>query len=120
MGQVHFNGYYLTAALLALCTVIGITVAARFRREVDEDLTPTTMKDLLDPLEKAFYSGLMRPDEIERVRAAVQKEPAAVATRPKPRPAARPKAAEPPGDPMFDRDLDRKPGPGPEADAPPA
>ena len=67
------NGYYLTLGLLVVCTCAGIVAAARFRREVDEDLAPTTAKELLDPLEQAYFSGLMRPEEIERVRASVQK-----------------------------------------------
>ncbi len=118
MVQLHFNGYYLTAGLLALCTVIGIVVAARFRREVDEDLTPATSKELLDPLEKAFYSGLMRPEEIERIRASVNKGP--VAETIPDRPVTRPKPGRPPGatggDPMFDHDLDRGPTAGPSVD----
>ena len=73
MSMPAINGYYLTLALLATCTVVGVVVAARFRREVDEDLAPATPKDLLEPLEKAYYSGLMHPEEIERIRASVQK-----------------------------------------------
>lgn len=67
------NGYYLTLALLLGCTIVGIVVAARFRREVDEDLAPPTARDLLGPLEQAYHSGLMHPAEIERVRESVKK-----------------------------------------------
>ncbi len=73
MPATPWNGSYLTLGLLAVCTIVGIGVAIRFRREVDEDLAPTTAKDLLDPLEKAFYSGLMHPSEIERIRESVKK-----------------------------------------------
>ena len=74
MALPHFNGYYLTAGLLALCTIIGMSVAVRFRREVDDDLAPPTSRDLLDPLEEAYFSGLMAPEEIERIRASVQRQ----------------------------------------------
>ena len=80
MPTLPFNGYYLTLALLAACTIFGIVVAAQFRREVDEDLAPTTAKDLLDPLEKAYYSGLMHPAEIEKIRESVRKQQPAQAT----------------------------------------
>ena len=73
MAMPPINGYYLTFALLIACTIIGIGVAARFRREVDEDLAPMTSHDLLDPLEKAYFSGLMRPEEIERIRESVKR-----------------------------------------------
>lgn len=78
------NGYYLTLALLAACTVAGIGVAIRFRREVDDDLAPPTTKDVLDPLEKAYYSGLMHPSEIERIRESVKKAKTPVAAHIKP------------------------------------
>ena len=61
MAVPSTNLSYLTLGLLIACTVIGIIIAARFRREVDEDLAPPTDQELLDPLEKAYYSGLMRP-----------------------------------------------------------
>ena len=73
MPSLPFNGYYLTLGLLVACTAIGILVAARFRREVDHDLAPTTTKELLGPLERAYHSGLMHPAEIERIRESVKK-----------------------------------------------
>ena len=84
MPSFAFNGYYLTLALLLACTLIGIFVAARFTREVEDDLAPPTAKDLLDPLEKAYFSGLMHPAEIERVRESVKKAQLAEASAPKP------------------------------------
>ena len=73
MANPSMNVSYLTLGLLIACTLIGIFIAARFRREVDVDLAPPTDQELLDPLEKAYYSGLMRPDEIERVRESIKK-----------------------------------------------
>lgn len=111
MANFHFNGYYLTAALLVACTIVGIAVAARWRREVDEDLAPTTTKDLLDPLEKAYHSGLMHPEEIERIRASVQGTPAVEVSVPRPRSPVKPanSAPERGSDPLVDDDLDRGP-----------
>ena len=77
-----FNPYYVTLGLLVACTLVGILVAARFRREVDEDLAPPTARELLDPLENAYYSGLMRPEEIERVRDSVKRSSVATASKP--------------------------------------
>ncbi len=73
MPNLPVNGYYLTLGLLVACTILGIGVAARFRREVDEDLAPITKKELLAPLEQAYYAGLMHPEEIERIRDSVKK-----------------------------------------------
>ena len=112
MPALPFNGYYLTLALLAACTLFGIIVAAQFRREVDEDLAPTTTKDLLDPLEKAYYSGLMHPSEIEKIRESIRKNQPAKGTgaiRPRVEPAAGPgtlladAAADEPEAPPADR-----------------
>jgi hypothetical protein len=85
--------YYLTLGLLALCTIVGFIVAYRFQREVDEDLAPPTEKDLLGPLEKAYYSGLMLDEEFERIQQSMAKQkgaPPARASKP-----AKPKV-EPP------------------------
>ena len=68
--------YYLTLGLLALCTVVGFIVAYRFQREVNHDLAPPTEKDLLDPLEKAYYSGLMREDEFRRIQESMARQKA--------------------------------------------
>ncbi|WP_435010554.1 hypothetical protein P12x_001827 [Tundrisphaera lichenicola] len=68
--------YYLTLFLLAACTIVGLVIAFRFQREVDHDLAPTTEKDLLDPLEKAYYSGLMDEEEIHRIRESMHRRKA--------------------------------------------
>ncbi len=83
MPALPWNSYYVTLGLLAVCTIVGIGVAIRFRREVDDDLAPTTAKDLLDPLEKAYYSGLMHPSEIERIRESVKKSSLSKGSPPK-------------------------------------
>jgi hypothetical protein len=66
--------YWLTLILLALCTLVGLIVAFRFQREVNEDLAPPTEKDLLGPLEKAFYSGLMDEAEFKRIQASMARQ----------------------------------------------
>jgi hypothetical protein len=66
--------YYLTLGLLVLCTLVGAIVVYRFQREVEEDLSPPTERDLLGPLEKAFYSGLMRPEEFERIQESMARQ----------------------------------------------
>jgi hypothetical protein len=66
--------YYLTLGLLILCTVVGLIVTYRFQREVNEDLAPPTEKDLLGPLEKAFYSGLMREEEFQRIQESMARQ----------------------------------------------
>ena len=78
--------YYLTLGLLALCTIVGLIVAFRFQREVEHDLSPSTEKELLGPLEKAYYSGLMHEAEYKRIRESMEKrklgEPASAPKRP--------------------------------------
>jgi len=89
--------YYVTFGLLALCTIVGLAVAFRFQREVDHDLAPSTEKDLLEPLEKAYYSGLMDEAEFQRIREAMERlKPGQTASAPKP-PPHRPKV-EPPSE----------------------
>ena len=73
--------YYLTLGLLGVCVIIGLYVAYRFQREVNDDLGPTTEKDLLDPLEKAFYSGLMDEAEFRRIQASMAKTHPGKATK---------------------------------------
>ncbi len=74
MAGIDPKFYYLTAGLLALCTLVGLIVAYRFQREVNEDLAPPTEKDLLGPLEKAYYSGLMRDDEFQRIQESMARQ----------------------------------------------
>jgi hypothetical protein len=81
--------YYLTLGLLVLCTVVGMVVAFRFQREVEHDLTPSTEKDVLGPLEKAYYSGLMDEAEFKRIRASMEKRKSGEAEAPPGRPVAK-------------------------------
>jgi hypothetical protein len=66
--------YYLTLGLLVLCTIVGLIVAYSFQREVSEDLAPPSEKDVFDPIEKAYYSGLMNEDEYQRIQASIAKQ----------------------------------------------
>jgi hypothetical protein len=66
--------YYLTLSLLILCTVVGLVVVYTLHREVNEDLAPPTEKDLFNPLEKAFYSGLMDEAEFQRIRESMARQ----------------------------------------------
>jgi hypothetical protein len=99
------RNHYLTLGLLALCTILGLMVAFRFQREVDHDLSPSTEKDLLDPLEKAFYSGLMDEAEFQRIRESMVRlkadEAAPASKRAGPRP---PRGAVPDPGPEVDPD----------------
>ena len=79
MAGIDPRFYYLTLGLLALCTVAGLVVAIRWQREVNHDLAPPTDKDLLDPIEKAYYSGLMREEEYQRIRESMAKQMSGVA-----------------------------------------
>ena len=74
MAGIDPKFYYLTLGLLALCTLVGLIVAYRFQREVNEDLAPPTEKDLLDPLERAYYSGLMREEEFRRIQESMARQ----------------------------------------------
>lgn len=76
MADIDPRFYYLTLFLLGACTIVGLVVALRFQREVDHDLAPTTEKDLLDPLEKAYYSGLMDEEEFQRIRESMERQKA--------------------------------------------
>ena len=71
MAGIDPKFYYLTLGLLILCTIVGMIVAYRLQREVNDDLAPPTEKDLLGPLEKAYYSGLMREEEFHRIRESM-------------------------------------------------
>ncbi len=74
MAAITIQYYYLTLGLLGLCVLVGLVIAYRFQREVNEDLAPPTRRDLFDPLEKAFYSGLMDKDEFERIRESMERQ----------------------------------------------
>jgi hypothetical protein len=92
--------YYLTLGLLAsgFCVLVGLIVAYSFQREVKEDLAPPTEKDVFDPIEKAYYSGLMNEDEFKRIRESMARQkgetssPGSKARKPRPKPIQ----AEPP------------------------
>jgi len=87
--------YYLTLGLLALCTVVGLVIAIRLQREVEHDLSPSTEKDLLGPLEKAYYSGLMDEAEFRRIRESMEKRKAGEAETAPRRPVLKKIAGDP-------------------------
>jgi len=87
--------YYLTLGLLGLCTLVGLVVAFRFQREVEHDLAPSTEKDLLGPLEKAYYAGLMDEAEFKRIRESMERRKAGEAEPAPQRPVARKTTAIP-------------------------
>jgi hypothetical protein len=111
--------YYLTLGLLALCTLVGAIVVYKFQREVEEDLAPPTERDLFGPLEKAYYSGLMREEEFQRIQESMARQKgdqsgrASKSSKPGIKPS---NIAEP--DPSQDTVLDEGSGEGP-ADEPP-
>ena len=90
--------YYLTLGLLVFCTLVGLIVAYSFQREVNEDLSPPTEKDLLGPLEKAYYSGLMREDEFLRIQESMARQRG---EEPPPAPKPREKSSDVEGPPSM-------------------
>jgi hypothetical protein len=103
--------YYVTLGLLGVCTLVGMVIAFRFQREVEHDLAPTTEKDLLGPLEKAYYSGLMDEAEFKRIRESMEKRKAGDVEPAPRRPAARKATIEPePGDaePMGEAEAEQE------------
>jgi hypothetical protein len=108
--------YYLTLGLLALCTLVGLVVAYRLQREVNNDLVPPSERELLGPLEKAYYSGLMREEEFQKIQESMArlkgKEVVPASKPPKP-PVETRLATEP------DTELEPRSGDGPEPEAPP-
>ncbi len=74
MAGIDPKYYYLTAGLLGLCTIIGFVVVFRLQRDVNVDDAPPTEKDILGPLEKAYYSGLMNEEEFQRIRKSMAKQ----------------------------------------------
>lgn len=68
MTATNFNHSYLTLGLLIACFAITLFVTLRLQREVAEDATPTTPKEVFGPLEKAYHAGLMREEEYLRIR----------------------------------------------------
>ena len=74
MAGIDPKFYWLTLILLASCTLVGLILVYRFQREVNEDLVPPTEKDLLGPLEKAYYSGLMNEAEFKAIQASMAKQ----------------------------------------------
>ena len=98
MAGIDPKFYYLTLVLLGLCTLVGLVVAYSLQREVNEDLAPPTKRDLLGPLEKAYYSGLMREDEFKKIQESMAKQAGPEPTKAKPRSTAlraRPEKSEP-------------------------
>ncbi len=84
---------YLTLGLLAFCTVAGLIVVYKLRRDVNEDDAPPTEKEVLGPLERAFYSGLMTEEEFKRIGSSMAKQKDGSPPPPKPR-KAQPSLAE--------------------------
>ena len=80
MAGIDPKFYYLTLGLLVLCTIVGMAVAYSFQREVNNDLAPPTEKDLLGPLEQAYYSGLMREEEFHKIRESMARQKGTDAT----------------------------------------
>ena len=76
MAAIDPRYYYLTLTLLAVCTVVGMYFAFRLQREVTVDDSPPTKEDVLSPLEKAYYSGLMNEDEFRRIQMSMDKQSA--------------------------------------------
>jgi hypothetical protein len=66
--------YYLTLGALIACAIIGAIVAYRLQRDVQVHDVPPTEKEVLGPLEKAYYSGLMNADEFQRIRQSMSKQ----------------------------------------------
>jgi len=100
----------VTLGLLALCTFIGLVVAYRLQREVNDDLAPPTEKDVFNPLAKAFYSGLMDEAEFKRIQASVERRKAGE-TIPDPKPPLASKvqpteAADRTSEPESEREID--------------
>lgn len=93
MAGIDPGYYYLTLGLLGFCALVGLIVAFKFQREVEHDLAPTTEKELLGPLEKAYYSGLMDEAEFQRIRESMRKRKSGEAE-----PAPRPPAVQKPAD----------------------
>jgi len=65
--------YYLTLILLGVCSLVGLFIAYRLQRDVAES-GPTTEKDIANPLEKAYASGLMREEEFRRIQESIRKQ----------------------------------------------
>ena len=74
MAGIDPKYYYLTLGLLILCTIVGLVVAYSFQGEVSEDLAPPSEKDVFDPIEKAYYSGLMNEEEFQRIQESLAKQ----------------------------------------------
>ena len=74
MAGIDPRYYYLTLGLLALCTLVGLILAYSFQREVNDDLVAPTARDVFDPIEKAYYSGLMDKAEFERIQESIARK----------------------------------------------
>ncbi len=74
MTNIDPRYYYLTLGLLGLCTVVGLFVAFRLQRDVSVEDVPPTEKEVLGPLEKAYYSGLMTEEEFKRIGHSMAKQ----------------------------------------------
>ncbi len=74
MAGIDPKYYYLTLGLLILCTLVGLFVAYKLQRDVQDSDAPPTEKEVLGPLERAYYSGLMTEEEFKRIRGSMAKQ----------------------------------------------
>lgn len=123
MAGIDPKFYWLTLGLLTLCVVVGLAVAYQLQRDVNDDLSPPTEKDLMGPLEKAYYSGLMRKEEFLRIQESMARHQEEETTPGKKRARLAVKKADPkPAQPdlEFDRDKHLPVTPGDDSGPPPA
>jgi hypothetical protein len=66
--------YWLTLGLLIFCTLVGMFIIYRLQKDVSEDDLPPTAKEVLGPLERAYYSGLMTEEEFKRINQSMAKQ----------------------------------------------
>ncbi|WP_435015986.1 hypothetical protein TA3x_003544 [Tundrisphaera sp. TA3] len=95
MSNSAFNPLYLTLFLLVACFAITLFISMRLRREVEEDSTPTTPKEVYGPLEQAYYAGLMHEEEYLRIREQMARAAAGTAVADQPATAGKKKPHPP-------------------------
>ncbi len=82
MTAATFNHPYLTLGLLIAFSAITLFFTMRLQREVAEDATPTTPKEVFGPLERAYHAGLMHEAEYLRIRDQMAQASAAAQAKP--------------------------------------
>jgi uncharacterized membrane protein len=65
--------YNIGLAVVLVSLVIAGVVAYRIWREVNEDVEPATMEELLASFEQARYAGDLDDEEYARVRRQIEK-----------------------------------------------